>query len=231
MSKAEAAAIENLIHTVGGSFSKSLGIDLRAGEPGEIFKWFLAAILFGAPISEKIAARTFQVFNREGITSPDQILKKGWDGLVQLLDEGGYTRYDFKTATKILQLTQALKEKYKKNLNQIHALASNPADLESQLKGLAKGIGPATVSIFLREMRGIWKKADPLPCDFCIVAAQNLGFIPKNMKSKEKILDSPKEFWKSSTGSDKGFSDFQAALVRWGIQQRRRRPAKDIYHL
>jgi hypothetical protein len=35
--------------------------------------------------------------------TPKQILKTGWDDLVKILDEGGYTRYDFKTADRLLE--------------------------------------------------------------------------------------------------------------------------------
>lgn len=43
-------------------YSEELGIDLK--EPSGRFKWFLAAILFGARISEKIAANTYKCLER-----------------------------------------------------------------------------------------------------------------------------------------------------------------------
>jgi hypothetical protein len=36
-------------------YSEELGIDLGKNDEGELFKWFLASILFGARISETIA--------------------------------------------------------------------------------------------------------------------------------------------------------------------------------
>jgi hypothetical protein len=41
--------------------------------------------------------------------------------------------------------------------------------------GLGKGIGPTTVSIFLREMRGVWSKADPEPSPLVKLAMSELG--------------------------------------------------------
>jgi len=221
MGKAKGGIIRNLMETAGGCFSKGLRIDLQSGRRDEIFRWFLASILFGARISEKIAVQTFWVFDRQGVTSPKKILDRGWNGLVQLLDEGGYVRYDFKTATKLLELAEALQSQYGGDLNQLHRMASDNSDLEDRLQSLAKGIGQVTTNIFLREMRGIWEKADPLPGDLCIAAAKNLGLIRKNLRSRKTVLTELKSLWKDHELSGMNFADFEAALVRQGIQYRR----------
>jgi hypothetical protein len=103
--------IAELLIRLGGKFSAELDITVAAG-PEERQKWFLAAILLGAPISGLLASRTYQVLAVQGVTSPEAVLSRGWDGLVVLLDEEGYTRYDFKTATKLLAAMTTLKEKY-----------------------------------------------------------------------------------------------------------------------
>jgi hypothetical protein len=223
MSKTKADKIRNLMESAGGSFSKGLGIDLRSSRPQEIFRWFLAAIFFGTRISETLAAKTFQVFDLAEVTSPKKILGKGRNGLVQLLDEGGYARYDFKTATKLLEMAKALEEQYGGDLNRLYGMASDPADLENRIQSLAKGIGQVTTNIFLREMRGIWKKADPLPGDLCVAAAQSLGLTPVNPRSKKKILADLKALWKAHGLPGMNFVDLEAALVRKGIRHRRKR--------
>lgn len=53
----------------------------------DLLLWFMAAILYGARISGSIAARTHAEFIRRGLTS--QIVKTGWEGLVEALDVGG----------------------------------------------------------------------------------------------------------------------------------------------
>jgi hypothetical protein len=40
-------------------------------------------------------------------------VKTGWDGLVSTLDAGGYVRYDFKTATKLLEVMKNLIDQYR----------------------------------------------------------------------------------------------------------------------
>ena len=76
-----AARVEKL----GGKFSSELGIHLSQGRPSEIFKWFLASILFGARISEAIAVRTYREFEKEELLDPRRIVARGWDGLVSVL--------------------------------------------------------------------------------------------------------------------------------------------------
>ena len=83
-------------------YSEDLGIDLST--PSGRFKWFIASILFGARISEQIAANTYRCFEAASIIdAPDKITAAGWDRLVETLDAGGYVRYDFSTATKLLE--------------------------------------------------------------------------------------------------------------------------------
>src|SRR5512139_1599108 len=89
-------AIRALAREFPGQFSAELGIDLSEGRSREVFRWFLASVLFGARISETIVKRTFREFVRRAVASPGAILETGWDGLVEILDRGGYVRYDFK---------------------------------------------------------------------------------------------------------------------------------------
>lgn len=201
-----------LIHSLGGRFSTQAGIDLTGGRSDEIFKWFLASKLFGARISTPIALKTYQEFARRGVTTPDKILRAGWDGLVKILDEGSYVRYDFSTATKLLEIVKALKKDYKGDLNALHLQARDEQDLENRLKGLGKGIGEVTVNIFLRELRTVWPKARPQPSDWVSLAATHLGLIRTN----ERALEILEEVWAKQKVRGKDFCDFEAALLRLG---------------
>jgi len=208
-----------LVRELGQRFSKKLGIDLETRKSFEIFKWFFASILFGARITEKIAANTYREFEKENLLTPDNILKRGWDGLVEVLDGGGYVRYDFKTATKLLEVMGVLEKRYKGDLNNLHEAASGPRDLEERLMSLGKGIGPITVNIFLRELRGIWEKADPMPQELVMEASRNLGFTKlagRDEKEKLLILKQLNDVWRQSRIKGGSFIDFEAALVRLG---------------
>jgi len=133
-------------------YSEDLKIDLS--QPFGRFQWFLASILFGARISEKIASKTYRAFQEAGIDTPEKILSAGWNELVRILDAGGYVRYDFSTATKLINIMLALRENYG-SLEGLYQQSTDTKDLENRLKEF-KGIGPVTAQIFLREMRGVW---------------------------------------------------------------------------
>ena len=122
-------------------YSEELGLDLR--KPRDRFLWFLASILFAKRISSEIAKRTFYRFVEEGLTSPDAIIKAGWDYLVNVLDSGGYVRYDFSTATNLLETMKKLKRKYG-NIDGVHEAAKDPQDLERRLQEF-RGVGPVCV--------------------------------------------------------------------------------------
>ena len=213
------ATFNHLMRKFGTCFSDQLGINLKETNKAEIFKWFLASILFGARISETIAMNTYKQFLKDGLVNANQILKTGWDGLVNSLDNGGYVRYDFKTADKLLEVMKNLKQNYKGNLNKLHEQAADSKDLEKKLKELGKGIGDVTVNIFLRELREIWEKANPIPQDLVTIAAYNLGFIKqveKTFDNRVQILNELQNFWNKNKIKNKRFADFEVALLRVG---------------
>jgi len=166
------------------SYSEELRLDLT--RPEDRFKWFLASVLFAKRISAKTAKETYRYFEQEGLTSPADILEAGWDRLVEVLDSGGYTRYDFSTATNLLGIAKALEEKYG-DLERLHTESTSPSDLESRLQEF-RGVGPVGVNIFLRELRGIWEKAKPNPSPMAVATAQKIGLDPEDVEHYESQL-------------------------------------------
>jgi len=210
-----------LVDTYGQRYSELLSINLERGEDEEVFKWFLAAVLFGAPITETSVVKTYRCFEKHGVLTPEKILKTGWDGLVKILDEGSYTRYDFKTADKLLEVMRNLKTNYDGSLRLLHEKAADSVDLEKRLKALGKGIGDVTISIFLRELRGIWSKVDPKPTPLVVLAAKDMGII--RTESPEKASRELKKFWSRNKVEGKSFVNFETALLRMGKDMRKRK--------
>ena len=137
-------------------FAKDLGIDLSSKKEEEYFKWFLACLLFGKPIQQEVAKSTYFEFVNEGFITPEAILKAGWDKLVEVLDRGHYVRYDFSTATKLLDICQQLKEKYQSITNLLQQ-SQTLDELSTRLQEF-KGIGPRTTEIFIRDMDPIFSE-------------------------------------------------------------------------
>ncbi|MEM2463907.1 MAG: hypothetical protein QXY07_04410, partial [Candidatus Bathyarchaeia archaeon] len=112
--------VQKLVETLGARYSEVLGISLEGGKEEEIFKWFFASILFGAPITETSVIKTYKCFEEHNVLTPEAILATGWNGLVRILDEGSYTRYDFKTADKLLEVMRNLVEKHGGKLTNLY---------------------------------------------------------------------------------------------------------------
>jgi endonuclease III len=218
----KAEDVRALVESRGQKYSEILGIDISEGKEDEVFKWFLASLLFGAPMTESSVVKTYRCFQKHGVLTPKQILKTGWDDLVKILDEGGYTRYDFKTADRLLEVARNLTEKYSGSLCLIHSESSGAHDFENRLKNLGKGVGNVTVSIFLRELRAVWEKAEPNPTALVVLAAQELGIV-KNDATADEALEQLKAFWARNKIRRKSFVNFETALVRLGKGSRRKK--------
>jgi len=144
------------LRKVGGhrSYSRKLGINLASGREEELFKWFLACLLFGKPIQIEIAEQAYRELLDAGLTSADAIVRAGWDKLVLLLDRARYVRYDFSTATKLLEVCQELTRRYG-TVTKLLSSARTTSELSRELQEF-KHIGPVTARIFLRDIRAIW---------------------------------------------------------------------------
>ncbi|KPJ68356.1 MAG: hypothetical protein AMJ45_02535 [Syntrophobacter sp. DG_60] len=168
------------------TYSQQLGLDLEREE--DRFKWFLASILFSKRISSKIAERTYRDFEKEKILTPEAIINAGYDKVVQVLDAGGYVRYDFSTASNLLNMAEKLKEEYG-SLENLYDQAKDSKDLEKKLTEF-KGVGPTTLNIFLRELKWVWGKANPpiSPLAKQVMARLDLGEEALNEPSLESHL-------------------------------------------
>ncbi|GEM_PF-398124 len=162
----------------GKIYSKDLGINLESGEEKEVFKWFLACVLFGKPIQQNVARLTYFEFVKNGLVSPDKILKAGWEKLVKALDKGHYVRYDYSTADKLLEICRTLKKEYGGVMNLIKS-SKDLNDLRKRLEEL-KGVGPVTSGIFIRDIKMYFNKYKKIKRIFVAVKSsakiQSLAF-------------------------------------------------------
>lgn len=135
-------------------YSKDLGINLKSKKESELFKWLLACLLFGKPIQQNVAKRTYFEFISAKLTTPQSILKAGWDKLVKVLDKGHYVRYDYSTATKLLDVSKQLLKEYG-TITRLIDKSKNTKKLSSKLQKF-KGVGPKTAEIFIRDIKPIY---------------------------------------------------------------------------
>lgn len=203
-----------LVEGLGGRCASALGINLSGMESQEIFKWFLAALLLSTRADERVVARTYKEFKKAGGLSPEAILTIGQHGLEVFLARGGCGEHNSKAAAKILEVARGLKEKYEGDLNRLHFFAEDERDLARRLRGLGRGIGPATVNRFLRELRYVWEKAAPPLPESARLASWRLGLT--RAADGAGALHHMKAMFDENQQGEGEFSDFEAALVRLG---------------
>ncbi len=202
-----------VVHELGGRYSVELGIDLDAGD-AEVERWFLAATLFGTRISAAVAARTFTALSKAGVDSIAVAGRRSWDDLVALLDAGGYVRYDFRTATRLLRLAEVVGERYEGRVAVIGRRHRHAEPLRAALDALP-GWGPVTVGLFLRELRGVWPGAT-LPVDASAAAAgRHLGLLATDDVHELTRLR------RLASAGHVDVRDLESALVRLALAHRR----------
>ena len=206
----DAALARLLVERLGGRFSRELGIDLDAGD-GEAERWALAAALFGTRISTPVVLRTYRTLEAAGVRTPADAGARTWDELVALLDAGGYARYDFRTASRLLRLAAVLAERHGGRVASLAALRE-PAALEAALDALP-GFGPVTVRLFLRELRGVWPGARPPLDERAAWAAGHVGLAP--------VVDTAAALDRLAERAGVDPRDLEAALVRLALAHRR----------
>ncbi|MGO8870519.1 MAG: hypothetical protein ACLQPH_03800 [Acidimicrobiales bacterium] len=212
-SGADASLADSLVRRFGGRFSRQLGIDVDAGA-AEVERWFLASTLFGTRISAQIAERTYRELTGAGINRVTDAGGTKWETLVALLDEGGYARYDFRTATRLQTLATVIRERYDGDVSEIGRRCTDPATLSAALESLP-GWGPVTTGLFLRELRGVWPGArsplDPRAAE----AAIHLGLLTgRERDGLDRITRLARQ-----AGHDE--RDLESALVRLALAHRR----------
>lgn len=190
-----------IVATLGGRFSLELGIDLDC-DPDDVERWALAATLLGNRISTAIAMRTYRVFARAGVPTIGDAGGRDREELLSLLDQGGYVLYGEPMATRLLALAEVVADLYDERLATLGEVVVDPRELEQALEDLP-GWGPATVEVFLRELRGVWPGADP-PLDASAAIAARHVTLP-NVSHALSTL---------AAAAHLDFRDLEAGLVR-----------------
>jgi len=202
-----AGVARRAVETLGGRYSTQLGIDVDRGDD-EIERWALAATLFGARISANIAERTFAVLEQAGVRSIADAGRRDIGELIELLDAGGYARYDLRTAERLHGIAGMLDARYGGRVTQVLDVGAD--ELWAALDALP-GWGQVTVGLFLRELRGVRPEIEP-PLDArALRAAEHLNLLPRGRGAGvRQLLDAAR-----AAGLD--VRDLEAALVRLSL--------------
>jgi 3-methyladenine DNA glycosylase/8-oxoguanine DNA glycosylase len=133
-----------------------LGLHMGGGTDAPAFHWLIACLLFGARISQDIAARAYRELDKLGVLSPDKLATADWQTLVDALGRGGYRRYDESTARELIAAGKRIQVEYGGHLTRLRSDVKSRKDLAERIQQF-KGIGPAAAEIFVRELAPLWE--------------------------------------------------------------------------
>ena len=131
--------------------ASELGIELKPGDDGSLFKWFIASFLMGKRIQAPIAAQAYKVIVEEqGRDTARKLQHCTSRELVAMLGRAHYVRYDETTAQRLLDLSAKLSAEYAGKITHMRRASESRASFEKRL-GEFDGVGPKTIEIFMRD--------------------------------------------------------------------------------
>lgn len=174
-----AALVRELLKHHGQTYAEEAGITLR-NTPSPLYRLLVLSLLLSARIRADIAVASSRALSDAGMRDARRMGEATWQQRVDALGEGGYRRYDERTATQLGEGAGLLKEKYGGDLRKLR----ERDDPEAALREMP-GLGPVGVSIFLREAQAVWPEFQPYLDPKALQGAGKLG-LPE---SPEKLAE------------------------------------------
>jgi hypothetical protein len=174
--------------------------------PQTILSHILNALLSSAHISHHIARRALLNLMKQGYYDLETLKASTWKERVALLDEAGYARYDFSTATELGKLATLVKNKYGSDISRILPLETDAETgrklLQERLQEV-NGIGPLGIEIFISTVQGVWPSLCPFLGSRDLQVAEQIG-LGKDVNAIYELLGgNPEQMAKLSTALTK----------------------------
>ncbi|WP_069869834.1 endonuclease [Streptomyces malaysiensis] len=176
MSDKNQSVARTLLDRQGTTFAAEAGIRLRDA-PGPLYQLLVLAHLLSARIRSDVAVAAARALFDAGMRDPRRMAEADWQRRVDALGEGGYRRYDERTATQLGEAAELVNREYGGDLRRMRK-AGDPKQLLREING----IGPAGVNIFLREAQGLWPEFAPYFDRKALEGAERVG-LPKSARS------------------------------------------------
>ncbi|NGO45456.1 HhH-GDP family DNA glycosylase [Streptomyces ureilyticus] len=173
----DSRVIEALVTEHGRTFAEEAGIKLR-NTPQPLYRTLVMAVLLSARIRGSVAVASTRALYEAGMRDARRMADASWQQRVDALGEGGYRRYDERTATMLGEGAELLLERWGGDLRRMRDEADGDLDQLRSLLREIPGLGPAGVDIFLREVQQVWHEAAPWLDAKALQGAERLG-LPK----------------------------------------------------
>jgi hypothetical protein len=175
------------------TFAEELGIDVEANTPAAWFCLLVISMLSSARVGHAIALRSARVLIERGWTTPGKMAAASWEQRVNALDEGGYVRYDERTAAMLAQTAQMVVARYGGVLRRLRDEAGRDAAQERKLLKQFKGIGDVGANIVFREAQAGWPELYPFADERVLTAAKALG-LPADANALAEMVRGRRQF-------------------------------------
>ncbi|MFF4604722.1 endonuclease [Streptomyces sp. NPDC001339] len=168
------AVAHRLLDRHGTTYAAQAGIRL-GNTPQPLYQVLVLAGLLSARIRASVAVAAAQALFDAGMRTPQRMAEASWQQRVHALGEGGYRRYDERTATQLGDGARLLLDRYGGDLRRMRdAAGGDVAALRAALREVP-GIGPTGAHIFLREVQGVWTELAPYLDAKAVQGAERLG--------------------------------------------------------
>lgn len=200
--------VEVLLSRYGTTYATEVGIQLR-NTPQPLYQLLVLSDLLSARIRASVAVAAACALFAHGMRSPERMIGATWQQRVDALGEGGYQRYDERTATQLGDGAQLLLVEYGGDLRRLRKEADG--DLDILRAGLRRtpGMGPAGADIFVREVQAVWPETAPFLDAKALQGAEKLG-LPASPPELVRLAEQ---------ADDRGPAVLAAALVRAALDK------------
>ena len=135
------AVVAALLDRHGTTYADEAGIALEKGTPSPLFRLLCLSLLQSARISSDIAMRAAKGLAKRRWNTAGAMLQSTWQQRVDVLNEGGYTRYQERTATMLEDTARLLDDRWNGDLRNLRAEAGRDPGAERKLLKEFKGVG------------------------------------------------------------------------------------------
>ncbi|MCB5906244.1 endonuclease [Streptomyces pinistramenti] len=168
------AVARRLTERHGRTYAVDAGIRMK-DTPQPLYQLLVLSSLLSARIRASVAVSAARQLFAAGLRAPGSMASATWQQRVDALGEGGYRRYDERTATQLGTGAELLRDGYRGDLRRMRdAVDGDRAALRGALQEVP-GIGPAGSAIFLREVQGVWQEFAPFLDEKALRGAGRLG--------------------------------------------------------
>ncbi|MFM9370461.1 endonuclease [Streptomyces sp. Da 82-17] len=172
--------IRELLREHGQTYAAEAGIHLR-DTPQPLYRTLVLAHLLSARIRASVAVATSRALYEAGLRDARRMADATWQQRVDALGEGGYRRYDERTATQLGDAAEILLDRWGGDLRRMRAEADGDADELRELLQELPGIGAVGAAIFLREVQDVWPEFGPYVDAKALQGAERLGLPRKTV--------------------------------------------------